>query len=355
LSFFLSKNNTKLSGLCKSHANNLNLIRFLAAISVIFSHSYPLSLGASVGEPLQKDFGFTTGELAVDIFFIISGFLITQSATFRDDWRSFAKSRILRIYPALLSVVIICTFIIGPLYTGLTFVDYMADLRTYSYFIKDSILISGFKSAPPLVFENNPLPLGMNGSLWTLPWELKMYILLGFLAYVSRRHLAVGVFFIASVSSLVFAFATLNHLHDEISPFFRFATFFFLGASAFLLKERIIINLKIFLFIIAIFTLLFFTNKTLLSTFYILALPYAVLYLAYTSNKITLCFNKLGDYSYGLYIWAFPIQQILAYHFIGIKPLEMFVFTVILTLPVAIISYHYLEKKALKLKARGTL
>lgn len=348
--FTIFKNDTKLSKLCKSHANNLNLIRFLAAISVIFSHSYPLSLGASAGEPLQKDFGFTTGELAVDIFFIISGFLITQSATFRKDWRSFAKSRILRIYPALLLVVITCTFIIGPLYTGLTLTDYMMDLRTYSYFIKDSILISGFKSAPPLVFENNPLPLGMNGSLWTLPWELKMYLLLGFLAYVTRRYLTVGIFFIASISSLVFAFATLNHITDEISPFFRFATFFFLGASAFLLKDRISISLKIALPIIAIFVLLFFINKTLLSTFYIIALPYTVLYLAYTSHRITLCFNKVGDYSYGLYIWAFPIQQMLAYHFIGIKPLEMFVYTVLLTLPVAILSYHYLEKKALKLK-----
>jgi len=190
---------------------------------------------------------------------------------------------------------------IGALFTGLTLTDYMMDLRTYSYFIKDSILISGFKSAPPLVFENNPLPLGMNGSLWTLPWELKMYLLLGFLAYVTRRYLTVGIFFIASISSLVFAFATLNHITDEISPFFRFATFFFLGASAFLLKDRISIS-------------------------------------------------KVGDYSYGLYIWAFPIQQMLAYHFIGIKPLEMFVYTVLLTLPVAILSYHYLEKKALKLK-----
>jgi len=350
LPFTIFKNDTKLSKLCESHVNNLNLIRFLAAISVIFSHSYPLSLGASAGEPLQKDFGFTTGELAVDIFFIISGFLITQSATFREDWRSFAKSRILRIYPALLLVVITCTFIIGPLYTGLTFADYMTDLRTYSYFIKDSILISGFKSAPPFVFENNPLPLGMNGSLWTLPWELKMYLLLGFLAYVIRRYLTVGIFFIASISSLVFAFATLNHTTDEISPFFRFATFFFLGASAFLLKDRISITFKIALPIIAIFVLLFFINKTLLSTFYIIALPYTVLYLAYTSHRITLYFNKLGDYSYGLYIWAFPIQQMLAYHFIGIKPLEMFVYTVLLTLPVAILSYHYLEKKALKLK-----
>lgn len=350
MSFAIFKNDTKLSKLCESHANNLNLIRFLAAISVIFSHSYPLSLGASAGEPLQKDFGFTTGELAVDIFFIISGFLITQSATFREDWRSFAKSRILRIYPALLLVVITCTFIIGPLYTGLTLADYMTDLRTYSYFIKDSILISGFKSAPPFVFENNPLPLGMNGSLWTLPWELKMYLLLGFLAYVIRRYLTVGIFFIASISSLVFAFATLNHITDEISPFFRFATFFFLGASAFLLKDRIIISLKIALFIIAIFAILFFINKTLLSTFYIIALPYTVLYLAYTSHRITLYFNKVGDYSYGLYIWAFPIQQMLAYHFIGIKPLEMFVSTVLLTLPIAILSYHYLEKKALKLK-----
>lgn len=351
MSLITFKNGTQLSKLCGSHANNLNLIRFLAAVSVIFSHSYPLSLGVGVSEPLQYDFGFTAGELAVDIFFIISGFLITQSAFYRDDWRAFAKSRILRIYPALLSVVIISTFIIGPIYTSLTLPDYLSDLRTYAYLIKDSILISGFKSAPPYVFENNPLPLGMNGSLWTLPWEIKMYLMLGFLAYVTRKHLAFGVFTTAIISSIIFIFATFNNIGDEISPFFRFTTFFFLGASAFLLRDKITISLKILLLVTTLLAGMFFLNKPLFSIFYILFLPYTILYLAYTSNNITLHFNKVGDYSYGLYIWAFPIQQIIAYHFIGITPLEMFLFTFLLTLPIAIISYHYLEKKALELKA----
>jgi len=340
----------QLSQLCQSHDNNLNLIRFLAATCVIFSHSYPLSLGIDIPEPLKKEFGFSAGTLAVDIFFIISGFLITQSAIFRNDWRSFAKSRLLRIYPALLFVIFISTFIIGPLYTSLNITDYISDLRTYSYLLKDSILISGFKSAPPNVFENNPFPLGLNGSLWTLPWEIKMYILLGLLAYLARRHLKIGVILIVVISSMVLSFSVISNNADNISPFFRFSTFFFLGSLAFLFKEKIILNLQLFMLCITTLIGLYFISKPLFSIGYIFSLAYIVLYLAYTTNHIVLNFNKFGDYSYGLYIWAFPVQQIIAYHITNITPLEMFFYTFIATLPIAIASYHYLESKALQLK-----
>jgi len=338
------------NNLYNSHENNFNLIRFIAAIAVIFSHSYPLSLGNKCLEPLQLDFGFTLGDLSVDVFFIISGFLITKSATYRDDWRSFLRSRFLRIYPALLLVIFITTFVIAPLYTSLALGDYLSDLRTYSYFIKDSILISGFKSAPPYVFEHNPFPLGMNGSLWTLPWEVKMYIMLGCLAYFTRKHLKKSIYIIALISSVIFALSSSNHTEYEISPFFRFTSFFFLGASIFLFKSKVPHDFKIFISILIVTVGLFFLNKIIFSFSFIIILPYLVIYLSYAKNSTLLRFNKMGDYSYGLYIWAFPIQQMIAYHFKGVQPIGMFLLTVLFTLPIAIMSYHYVEKKALKFK-----
>ena len=104
-----------------SRINNLDIIRFIAATLVVFSHSYPLTLGNNGSEPFAvfSNGQMTFGELAVSIFFVISGFLITQSYDRSKDLIYYMKARTLRIFPGLIFCVILTVFLLGPFFTRL--------------------------------------------------------------------------------------------------------------------------------------------------------------------------------------------------------------------------------------------
>ena len=167
-----------LGDFSKGKENNLNLIRFLAAFSVLISHSFPLAMGTGTPEPLFSYTGMTLGEVAVDIFFIISGFLVTGSLMLRKDSVEFILSRILRIYPALIIVTLITVFGLGGMFTSIPLDIYLTDNQTLRYVYKNITMITGGAYYLPGVFINNPFPYSVNGSLWTLAWELNMYVIL---------------------------------------------------------------------------------------------------------------------------------------------------------------------------------
>lgn len=99
------------------HENNFNLLRALAAFLVLFSHSYALT-GSSSSEPLRMLLGMTFGSVAVDVFFVISGFLVCGSLLRRQSAIEFMKGRLLRIFPALLVMVGLTVLLLGPLVTN---------------------------------------------------------------------------------------------------------------------------------------------------------------------------------------------------------------------------------------------
>ena len=126
-----------LAGYTTGRDNNFNLIRFLAAFLVLFSHSFPL-VGVGGKEPLYETVGMTWGEVAVDIFFITSGFLITGSYFSRGSLQAFVRARLLRIYPALVVAVIFYVFVIGMHFTTLSAYEYLLNHQTQKYFIKNT-------------------------------------------------------------------------------------------------------------------------------------------------------------------------------------------------------------------------
>ncbi|MDP5132770.1 MAG: acyltransferase, partial [Paraglaciecola sp.] len=176
--------NKSLSYYVTGRDNNFNLIRFIAATLVLFSHCYPLFYGASAMDPLKKIVGFSLGTVAVDLFFISSGFLIAGSLYDRRDLVSFAKARILRIYPALAVCLVITVFLMGPALTTLPIIQYFTDAQTYIYFLKNLVLFFGEEAILPGLFAQLPWPNTVNGSLWTLPFEVRAYALLVLVAYV---------------------------------------------------------------------------------------------------------------------------------------------------------------------------
>ena len=135
--------------------NNLDVIRFLAATFVLFSHAYPITTGNNASEPfaIWSKGQMTFGELAVSIFFIISGFLITQSFDRSKDPIYYFKARVLRIFPALIFCVLLSILIVGPIFTEFTIKDYFKDPNTIEYL--RTITLYFIQYDLPGVFQHN--------------------------------------------------------------------------------------------------------------------------------------------------------------------------------------------------------
>jgi len=161
----------------RSRSNNFNLIRFISALLVLYSHHFILTNTHTNAEPFSN-VGMTLGSIAVDIFFITSGLLITASYYSRASLLSFAHARVLRIYPALIVCVLFCILIVGTAYTTLSLSEYFSDPKTFKFLKRNSLLLNDITYALPGVFSENHVKNAINGSLWTLPYEVKMYAIL---------------------------------------------------------------------------------------------------------------------------------------------------------------------------------
>lgn len=348
-----------LSTYKNSRENNFNLIRFIAASLVLFSHSFALALGSPDFEPMRSTIGMTWGDIAVDIFFITSGFLITSSYLSNKGLFAFVWARALRIYPALIVAIIFCVSI-GAWFTVLSTQEYFSSLQTYKYIIKNAILFFNIEYTLPGVFLNVPAPSAVNGSLWTLPHEVKMYalltIILGFTAYISRwlKFITIrNITLLVGIFSM--GFHIFNHFYEVLTtPFIRLFAMFFVGAAFYTWGDKVRLSSKWFAFGLPLLLASSF-NKDLFFIFYCLSLPILVLYLAYVPSGRIRKFNKIGDYSYGIYIYAFPVQQSLAAIVPNISVAEMVIFSFLVTLFLSVLSWHLIEKKCLKLKGKYLL
>jgi peptidoglycan/LPS O-acetylase OafA/YrhL len=346
-----------LNQLATSRDNNFNLIRFIAASLVLFSHSYPLAMGKGYPEPLSVSLGTTWGAIAVDVFFIASGFFIAASFSYKTHLKSFVMARALRIFPGLLLVTILTACILGPVFSSLSITEYFSDYHWLQYLVKNSLLITGIEYNLPGVFTQNPYPLAVNGSLWTLPYEIKMYFLLVIFCSLFS-HIQQSLKLNANTSGRLIAGLSLSalclHLVNYFQEFYqgeflKLFCMFFMGSSFFFFKEKIHINNNYGLTFIIIL-LISCTNQTAFFFTYTLFLAYIVFYLAYVPKGAIRSFNALGDYSYGIYIYAFPVQQIVAVSIPGISILGMISLSFLITLLLAYLSWNLIEERALKLK-----
>lgn len=331
--------------------NNFDFLRFFAATLVIFSHSFILSTNTYSQEPFaifsnnQESFG----GIGVAIFFIISGYLITLSYDRSKNIIFFLKSRILRIFPAFVLVLLFTVFVLGPLVTSLPINNYFQNKQTYKYLLSISMYILHpieYYQLPG-VFTNNIYP-GINGSLWTLKYELFFYIfvaILGLIGMLKKQSLLILVI-------LFFIMSYLNMISWGYGE--KLLKYFSIGAFFYIFREHIPFNKNIALTSILILELSLL-NNSFLQLFPIFG-GYLVIYFAF-SPKINLnWFSKLGDFSYGLYIFAFPIQQTIIFSQGGkMNPLQNFIFSFPLILICAFLSWHLIEKHALKIKNKRLL
>jgi len=355
----MSRYNIKyLSCYVGNRDNNFNLIRFIAATMVIFTHSYALAMGSGDSEPFRQFWGLPLGHIAVDIFFITSGFLITASLINSRNFSSFIWARVLRIYPALAVAVLLTVFVVGAGFTTLSLESYITHTKVYDYLITNTTLLAGQTAHLPGVFSELPYPNEINGSLWTLPWEIRMYGLLalfGVLVFLRKENGLQLFKYLVVLTMLLSIFINIYNYsfhiieHKGLSIAFRLTSMFFMGAVYYLFKDKVIVSHKIFL----IFIVLLLSLSQYQEIFYVaysLSIAYITFYLAYVPHGKIRNFNKLGDYSYGLYIYAFPVQQSLIVLLGGLTVYELIPLSFLSTLMLAILSWHIIEKRSLALK-----
>lgn len=350
---------TKLSAVAIGRNNNFNLIRLIAAFAVLISHSFALALGTTDAEPLRKSLGVALGNIAVDVFFITSGFLVTASLLTRNNAAGFVRARGLRILPALWTMLLLTVFGLGVLATSLSPTVYLSLPETYHYLAKNAALVTGVMYHLPGVFETNPYKHVVNSSLWTLPYELALYAMLAAAWFVLRlpstarlllfRIIVVGTALAAGVGLLV------NHFYVETASYFlRLLYMFAMGAALYLLRDRITLSRRWF-WLVALVLALSTLNKASFFVVYLFTVAYLLLYLAYVPAGRVRQYTRIGDYSYGVYLYAFPVQQTIAAMVPGVTVWQMLVFASAATMTLAALSWHFIEQPALRWKARSAV
>ena len=333
--------------------NNLGTIRFLAAFGVLFGHTYNLAIGKHgpldpVSALIHKVSPFYVGlpGVAVAAFFVISGYLVTKSMVERDNLWEYTEARVLRIYPALIVAVIFCIFV-GALVTTLPLQQYFTHKGVWNFFVHNSSLF-GLHYRLPGVFMSNPWQGGVNGSLWTLPIELAMYILvaLAYLLGFLRNRVSFNMIALALV--LVFIAAPENSPLLAKPNHYYLCMSFILGAFFYLNRE--VIPLRLGLFILSLLPLFLSFGSKYYVIFSALSFSYGLLLLGF-SQKIKLPdLSKNGDLSYGLYLYAFPLQQLAIYQFGGDSIAVIMILSFFGALFMAKLSWVFIEKPALSLK-----
>lgn len=332
-----------------SKANNINLLRFIAASVVIYYH-----MDFLLGKPIYTIMGQGLGALAVNVFFILSGYLIASSWTHSSSFMSYLIRRMSRIFPALIVVVLFSLLIIGPIFTSLTINEYFANPETWKYLM---VIFLFPTNSLPGVFENLPYPSAINGSLWTLRYEFAMYLLVplaySFLGLFGQARKAATI---GSLLLLVFGyFITSNGFvcaPELLVVSLRLATYFFTGCTVY---EFSLTNYTDAQYsIIAILFVLIFAREE--GAFWSLILIFATAVFVFGFSfapepRFSKCFSK-NDFSYGIYIWAFPVQQILVQLGKGSSQDSTLLYSVVafvITLIFAIGSWFLVEKPCIAL------
>lgn len=337
-----------------SKDNCFTFLRLIAAVAVCYAHSFPLTLGKGSRDPVTQFllpfWGSSLGTVAVDLFFVISGFLIAASYLSRDNPVDFIKSRCLRIYPALFVSIFICTFAIGLVASTKSTYEYFLHQNTWSYFFKNTTLVTGVQHVLPGVFNENPYPRAVNGSIWTLPIELTMYasIFIFGITGILRKRDAFNLFFIIIL---------ILYLGKTSYPFFqsghseRFPIVFLIGSMLYVNRKTVPLDFRVILGL-AFLTIMLKDQGRVFEIMKYSLFSYSILYIS-LSNRFRLPnMDKYGDYSYGIYIYAFPAQQMYAYLYDNSDPYLMFFVAITTSSILAIFSWHYIEKPALRFKSK---
>lgn len=337
---------TVLGSVARSRDNNFNLIRLIAATAVLVSHAWPIDGGTAVEEPLRDLTGHSLGSLAVYVFFIISGFLITASFQRTASTGRFLAARGLRLFPGLAVSLLLVAFALGPAVTTLPLAEYLGAPQTWKFLAANITLIFPQYTLPG-VFGTNPLP-AVEGSIWTLVHEVACYLMVlaaGLCGLLSGRK--IWIFIALYALGWAIPLAAPDLLPPRIQALQTLSLPFFLGMLGWLGRDRIPLTIWGVGALAALWVVLRGTPGAFPAL--VLFIGYAVAWLAYVPGGVLRRYNRLGDYSYGVYIYAFPLQGLVVWLFGSLGPAWHVLVALPPTLLAAVLSWHLVEKPALNL------
>ena len=334
------------------HANNFDVLRLVAALSVIFSHSFLIAAGTQANEPLVL---FTRnqcplGLVGVFVFFVISGYLVTDSWCRAPQPNGFVLRRAARIYPGLVVNGLVCAFLLGPIVSSLPPHAYFADAGLRGFLGDYASLSPGPLGLPGVLFADNPVGLLINGSFWTLRFEVYMYLM------VLALGLARGLRLSSAVALLALGIAaiwwdqrqSLMWLGD-LRGWLWMVSHFAAGMVMYFLRGRIPFRWSYALLAVLFLVLISRVGHQFI-TLFALAGGYLTIYAATTRYWPRLDYARhVGDVSYGLYIYGWPCEE-FAMWLSGGRAAWWVVFAggLALALPLAWLSWHAVEKWPLR-------
>jgi len=291
--------------------------------------------------------GMTLGGIAVAIFFALSGLLISRSFDRKKSLITFAVARVLRLFPALL-VVLVITVIVGAFFTTLDLASYLRSAETLAY-IPRNLSLAFLQYPLPGVFDDNAYGDPINGSLWTLFYEVICYlgvVVIGLVGLLKRRILFTLVFAVLTIAYLSsFGWDPDGGLTRRLYLLLQLGFPFALGMMAYVWRDKFVLDLRI---AAALWLLCWPAAYTpFLSAMVLIALIYSIAWFGFIPKGQLLAYNRLGDYSYGVYIFAFPVQQMFAHLVPDAGPLANMALAAPLTLLCAVVSWNLVESVAL--------
>ncbi|MBW4964164.1 acyltransferase [Sulfitobacter sp. CW3] len=338
-----------LRDVAQGRDNNFNLIRFCAATAVLVSHAWPVALGQGQIEPLKSALGHSLGQLAVYVFFMLSGFFITASFERSNSPGGFIIARAARLFPCLAVSLIFVALVVGPFVTVLPASDYWFDPETGAFFFRNIGLLWPQYTLPG-VFADNPYP-AVEGSIWTLSHEVACYffvLVLGVTGLLASR-----VSLLCVLVAYAAFYAAPVEFHHRVVQLQGLSVPFVIGIVFWKWRGWMMLSLPVLAGLGCIAYL--GRNTTFAYPLLILALSYGVFWLGYAPSGRIRLFNRLGDYSYGIYIYAFPLQGLAVWLWGAGSPAGNILLSFPMVLICAVISWHWIERPALEIARAETV
>lgn len=343
----------------RAEANNFTVVRLVLASAVIYTHSYWLTSGVSGKDDVSDLLGAPISVFAVDGFFFLSGFLVYPSLLRFGKVAPFLLARLARLWPALAASIIL-TVIGGAFVTTAQGVDYLGG-DTARFIISNGSLLQGALSLTGVACNGEPCVV--NGSLWTLPWEARCYLglallsLLGLASPVMMKRLVLpGAIAYALIWDVPAVRAAAHSVVGDGGVFYldtidRLWTLFVLGAGAYIYRARLPLS---WIILLGLFVAMLAANAFGVDAHTrTLFVGYAVLCCGLLTAEKGAFSGHWPDYSYGMYIYAFPVMLVVHSLMPGASYWALAAANFAATLPLAAVSWHYIEKPVLEMVRRG--
>ena len=327
-----------------------DFLRITLSFGIVSWHSIVICYGGPVERTVWTTFAGTLGAALLPAFFALSGFLVMGSAARVRSLSTFLSFRVLRILPALATEICLAAVVIGGLVTVLPARAYFTSGGFFRYFLN----VSGrVMFTLPGVFQTNPTDTVTNASLWTIQPEITCYIFLA-LMLLSNAYLKPWVYcLVAAVLIVVNLTAakglSIDDINGPVQPYDLFTCFVF---GNLLFFWRYVVPASRWLFLSCAAVGLWLIRVPGLMNISLAALSYCIVYLG-TVRMPRLGLLSRGDYSYGIYLYGFPVQQLVS---LTLPHLRLWWLNVIVALPFiigfAMFSWHVIEAPTLSLKDR---